>query len=86
MSQIWLTSLPSKDVGRSFVVPYFLKAQCLKIFCSMLAFWGLGCCALTACYNRYPSEVKYKTKIIEIKLKKPNRSPSHMFMILLDSD
>ena len=49
----------------------------------MLALWLLGRYALTTCYKRYPSKIKYKIKIIEIYLK--NRSHFHMFKIIIDS-
>ena len=57
----------------------FLKPSVLVVFCSMLALWRLGRYAVTACYKRYPSEITYKIKIIEIYLK--NKSHFHMFKL-----
>ena len=62
----------------------FLKPSESEVFCSMLALWRLGRYAVTACYKRYPSKIKYKIKIIEIYLKK-NKSHFHMFKIIIDS-
>ena len=67
----------------SFVDRDLLKAQCHRSILHMLAFWLLGCYAVTACYKRYTSKIKYKIKIIEIYLK--NRSHFDMFEIIIDS-
>ena len=61
----------------------FLKPSVLEVICSMLALWRLGRYAVTACYKRYPSKIKYEIKIIEIYLK--NRSHFHTFKIIIDS-
>ena len=77
-----MVNLPP-GVERGVVDHNFLKAQCFRTICSMLALWRLGRNAETACYKRYPSKIKYKIKIIEIHLK--NRSHFHMFRVIIDS-
>ena len=59
----------------------FLMPSVLEVFCSILALWQMGRYAVTACYKRYPSKIKYKNHWNLFK----NRSHFHMFKILIDS-
>ena len=53
----------------SLVDHHFLNAQCLGSILQHVSLWRLGRYAVTDCYKRYPSKIKYKIKIIEIDLK-----------------
>ena len=74
---------PPPPAGGVLKTMIFLKPSVLEVFCSMLALLRLGRYAVTACYKRYSSKIKYKIKIIEIYLK--YRSHFHMFKISKDS-
>ena len=73
---------PSPQRG-SFVDQDFLKAQCLRSILQHVSHLVVGRYAVTACYKRYMSKIKYKIKIFDIYLK--NRSHFHIFKIIIDS-